>query len=125
MKSRFGRFCALLLAMFYMSFAGGIGLLHHHSDGVMSGGGWSGLSKLLSETADVQKVELNKAPTASKEAHSSNCVACYWAQHGQATPPSVTVPLEGSQVGAVFTVSIPALPSIHLLLTSARAPPSV
>ena len=124
MKSRFGRFCALLLAMFYMSFAGGVELLHQHSDGVMSGGGRSGLSKFSSEAADVQKAELSNAPTAFKEAHSSYCVACYWAQHGQATPPSVTVPLEGSHVGAVFTVSTPALPSIHLLLTSARAPPS-
>lgn len=120
MKRTFARGCTLLLAMFYLIFAGGIELLHHHPDGAPSGRRADGVSAAtLSPTHDAVGVD----GTVAQKTHASDCVACYWSQHGSAIFPSVTTPLISPLAEAALPAFDPSLPPSDSAPPSSRGPP--
>ena len=119
MRRTFARGCALLLAMFYLAFAGGIELLHHHPDGAPFGHPADGVS---AATPAPTHDEVGRSG-AEHKTHASDCVACFWSQHGDAIPPSVSTPLIVPPVEADVPAFAPSLTPSDSAPPSSRGPP--
>jgi hypothetical protein len=114
---RLKRFGAFLLAMFYLSFAGGIEFLHHHSDGVLPDVG---------QRASYARFSFPRLPDLGKTvptAADTDCAACNWDKNCHFTSPSVTVPPVIPSLEIAYASPIPALDSPELPHNSSRGPP--
>jgi hypothetical protein len=116
---RLKRQCALLLAMFYVTFAGGIEFLHSHTDGIFPDFGV--IRSSASQTA--AQSGIGKAPIAKQQAPSSECAACHWAQNGLAAPPSVQPPVFAPIAEPSYVLFSSSFPRVHLDTPSSRGPP--
>ena len=131
MKRQFVQGCALLLAMFYLVFAGGIELLHHHTDGVSRGQASSPEARAAlscpaasSSPASSSHEDLLQKKIRIQKTHASDCVACQWTQNGRATPPPIPFHYDPSPVAVAFATRAPFLPRSDYDSSSSRGPPS-
>ncbi|MBW3623215.1 MAG: hypothetical protein KY468_07365 [Armatimonadetes bacterium] len=113
-----GQVFTVLLAIFYLSFAGGVGLLHHHPIGKSH-------ARDTQHSLHFPPSETGRfAPSSAQPSVSDPfCIACYWSQNGQITlPPAVVPHLREPLRTADGDLPFPLSGSV-LLSPSARAPP--
>jgi hypothetical protein len=120
MTSQLRRQCAFLLAMFYLTFAGGIEFLHHHTDGVFPG---FGVGSSSASKHDAAHPGIGKTPLSKSKSPSSECAACQWAQNGHATTPQVQPVIIASPSVSSFACFSSSFTPALLDTSSTRGPP--